>query len=146
MTMLPNAQHFFSWHYLFAAWIIAVVSTLGSLFLGEVMGVAPCNLCWYQRIFMFPIAIILGFACLDSDDKAWRHILPLAVIGWTFAAFHSLLYAGLIPEPLEPCGSGPSCIDPELELLGLLPIPWLALLAFSSIIFCLLLAARRSPK
>jgi disulfide bond formation protein DsbB len=74
-----------SWPLLFAAWVIALVATLGALFIGEVMGQTPCVLCWHQRIFMFPLAVLLAIACFRSDPGIWRYALPLAAIGWLIA-------------------------------------------------------------
>src|SRR3546814_3117157 len=61
-----------TWRPLGAAWTVALVSSLAVLFIGEVMGQAPCNLCWFQRVFVFPLAILLGIAAFRSD----RHIIP----------------------------------------------------------------------
>lgn len=115
------------------AWLIALLSTLSALFIGEVMGQTPCNLCWFQRAFMFPLAIILTIACLNADLSAWRYALPIAVVGWAIAAYHMALYAGLIPAALEPCGDGPSCSSANMLLFGRLPIPLLAFAAFTAI-------------
>src|SRR3546814_1931213 len=71
-----------AWRLLFAAWSIALAATLGALFIGEVMGQRPCTLCWHQRAFMFPLAVVLAVACFRSDPQAWRYALPLAGIGW----------------------------------------------------------------
>ena len=94
------------WGLLLLAWAIALLSTLGALFIGEVMGQAPCVLCWFQRAFMFPLAVVLAVACYFSDFGVWRYALPLAVSGWLIALWHSFLYAGVIPESIEPCGQG----------------------------------------
>ena len=73
---------------MFIAWVISVIATLSALFIGEIMGKIPCNLCWYQRIFMFPLPIILGIALYRVDFSAWRYALPLSVGGAGIAAFH----------------------------------------------------------
>ena len=83
---------------LYAAWIVALAATFGALFIGEVMGQAPCVLCWHQRVFMFPLAIILGIACYRSDSGVWRYALPLAALGWVVAVYHALQYFGVIPS------------------------------------------------
>ncbi|WP_246742693.1 disulfide bond formation protein B [Microvirga splendida] len=121
-----------TWAYLFAAWIIALAATGGALFIGEVMGQTPCHLCWYQRIFMFPLAVILAVATFREDAGVWRYALPVAALGWLVAAFHSLLYAGIIPEAIKPCGQGPSCSSADMTVLGL-PLPYLSLAAFTAI-------------
>lgn len=124
------------------AWAMAVVATLGALFVGEVMGQAPCVLCWYQRIAMFPLALVLGIAAYRGDAGAGIYALYLAVIGGGIAGFHSLLYAGLVPETIEPCGTGPSCASADMTILGGLPLPFLSLAAFVAITVLLLLARK----
>lgn len=91
------------WSLLLVAWLVALLSSLSALFIGEVMGQAPCVLCWFQRAFMFPLTVILAIACYRSDFAIWRYALPLAGIGAGLALAHTLLYAGLIPLPIQPC-------------------------------------------
>lgn len=129
---------------LYGAWVVALVAGLGALFVGEVMGQAPCVLCWYQRIAMLPLAIILGVAAFRGDLAIWRYALPLALIGGVVAGWHSLLYVGWLPEAIEPCGAGPSCTDANMTLFGTLPLPFLSLAAFLLISGLLLRAARTS--
>jgi disulfide bond formation protein DsbB len=132
------------WPLLFAAWLISFLSSLAALFIGEVMGQAPCVLCWFQRSFMFPLALVLLVAALRSDAKVWRYALPLAASGWLVAGFHTLQYAGVIPKALEPCSeTGPSCSGAAMTILGGIPIPLLALGAFTAIIVLLTLIRRR---
>lgn len=131
------------WKLLFAAWLIALSSTLSVLFIGEVMGQTPCVLCWYQRAFMFPLAVILAVACYDSDGAVWRYALPLAAIGAILAAWHTLLFTGLVPAALEPCGAGPSCSSDNMTILGGVPIPLLSVAAFGVLIVLLLLVRKR---
>lgn len=139
--MLRGAQS--TWQLLFLSWLIALVSTLTVLFIGEVIGQEPCVLCWYQRAFMFPLAVILAVACYLSDPGVWRYALPVAGFGWAFATYHTLLIAGVIPETIEPCGAGPSCTSSHMTILGVLPIPMLSMGAFSAIIILLLLIRQR---
>lgn len=135
--MLRGAQS--TWQLLFLSWLIALISSLGVLFIGEIMGQEPCVLCWYQRAFMFPLALILGLACYLSDPGVWRYALPVASFGWVFATYHTLLVAGVIPQTIEPCGAGPSCTSADMMILGGISIPMLSLGAFSAIIILLLL-------
>ncbi len=130
------------WNILFAAWIVALISTLGALFIGEVMEQTPCLLCWYQRIAMFPLAIILMIACFKYDLEIWYYALPLALAGGVIAAYHSLLYLGIIPKTIEPCGQGPSCSSSDMTIFGHIPLPLLSLGAFLTIA-CLLLFIRK---
>lgn len=134
-----------SWTLLLLAWLLALGSTLVVLFVGEVMGQEPCVLCWFQRAFMFPLAIILAIACYRSDFAIWRYALPLALGGGLVALGHSLLYAGLLPQPIVPCtATGPSCTDAGMTLFGVVPLPLLALSAFMSISILLLIIRRSS--
>jgi disulfide bond formation protein DsbB len=89
------------WSLLFAAFVVALVASAAVLFVGEVMGQTPCNLCWFQRAFMFPLAVILGVAALRSDMSVWLSAIALAIIGWLIAGFHVLVYAGIIPEAIQ---------------------------------------------
>jgi disulfide bond formation protein DsbB len=129
-----------AWILVFAAWLTATVSTLGALFFGEVMNVPTCVLCWYQRIFMFPLVLILAFGLFPLDTRVVRYALPLACIGWAIALFHVLLVAGYIPERVQPCAQGVPCSETYVEWFGFVTIPLLALVAFSIIIALLFTA------
>lgn len=130
--------------FLFAAWFVALSASLAVLFIGEVLGQTPCNLCWFQRAFMFPLAVILGVAAWRADLSIWRYAAPLAVLGGAVALYHSLLYAGIVPSPIVPCtASGPSCTDDAMLILGL-PIPLLSLLTFGAILVLLIQLRRIS--
>ena len=94
-----------SWYLLFAAWLLASAATLGSLFLSEVMGMTPCPLCWYQRVFMYALVPVLLAGMHPLDPRAARYAAPLAVLGWLTAFYHLLVYEGIIPEKMQPCGS-----------------------------------------
>lgn len=133
------------WKLLLSAWGVALISTLSALFIGEVMGQAPCVLCWFQRAFMFPLAVILGVACYRSDAEVWRYALPLAGIGAVLALVHLLLYLGLIPQPIQPCtATGPSCSGAGMTIFGSVPLPAVALFAFVLITVLLILVRRRA--
>ena len=132
------------WHWLMAAWAIALVATLSALFLGEVMGMTPCLLCWYQRIFMFPLALILGMAAFAEDRRGAVYALPLTLGGAVVSSYHTALVAGWVPKWWVPCGAGPSCSEQSLEILGGIPLPWLSLLAFMAIAVFLFVYLRKS--
>jgi disulfide bond formation protein DsbB len=134
------------WVIVFICWLVASVSTLGSLFFSEIMELAPCALCWYQRIFMFPLVIILLIGLFPFDKNIIKYALPLAIIGWGFAFYHYLLYSGIIPESVQPCSQGVSCSETYLDLFGFLTIPMLSLISFSIIIGFLLILRRRRSK
>ncbi len=122
-----------AWTWAFLAWLIASASTLGALFFSQIMGIAPCVLCWYQRIFMFPLVFILAAGLFPLDANLARYALPLVVAGWMIALFHVLLVAGIVPETIRPCAQGIPCKDQVIEWFGFLTIPLLSLIAFSLI-------------
>jgi len=134
------------WLLIFIAWLIAAASTLGALFFGEIMQLPPCVLCWYQRIFMFPLALILPVGLFPLDLRVIRYGLVLAIPGAGFAIFHQLLVAGIVPESIKPCTRGVPCSETVIEWFGFLTIPLLSVVAFMAIILLLLAALLRSRK
>ncbi|MDH4162894.1 MAG: disulfide oxidoreductase [Nitrospirota bacterium] len=132
-----------NWTILFLCWIVASVATLGSLFFSEVMGFAPCVLCWYQRICIYPLVLIFGVGLFSFDAGVVKYSLPLAITGWCIALYHTLLYQGVIPKSIQPCSEGVPCTEKYIELLGFLSIPLLSFLAFTAIIALLYLLRRR---
>ena len=144
--MTQSNQKSSSWNILFLCWLVATVSAMGSLFFSHVMEFAPCVLCWYQRIFLFPLVIILAVGLFPIDKSVVKFSLPLAIAGWLMAAYHNLLYAGIIPESIQPCSQGVSCTEEYIDLFGFLSIPMLSLLSFSTIITLLIILKMRTTK
>jgi disulfide bond formation protein DsbB len=132
-----------NWTILFICWIIASVSTSGSIFFSFVMEFAPCVLCWYQRIFLFPLVIILAIGLFPFDKSVVKYAFPLAIAGWLTALYHNLVYAKIIPESIQPCTQGVSCTEEYINLFGFLSIPMLSLLSFSIIIVFLVILKKR---
>jgi len=132
-----------TWALGFCSWVIAATSTLGSLFFSEIMGLVPCVLCWYQRIFMFPLAVILLIGLYPLDRSVIRFALPIVVIGLIFTIYHCLLFYGFIPESLQPCQQGVSCKDASMMLFDVVPIPLISLAAFLAITVLLLVTRAR---
>lgn len=108
----------------------AVVAISGSLFFSEIMKLPPCLLCWYQRICMYPLVVILAIGIWKKDKNLPFFVLPLSIIGTLIAVYHNLLYYKIIPESLAPCTLGISCTTRQIELFGFITIPLLSLLAF----------------
>ena len=132
------------WTPLFLAWLLALLATAGALFLGEVMGKTPCVLCWYQRIAMFPLVLVLGMGLFTADPRSARYALLLAGVGWGIAAYHLMIFWGVVSEGLVPCGQGSSCADADVQVAGVVPIPLLSLAAFTGIGVLLWLSMRRA--
>jgi disulfide bond formation protein DsbB len=123
----------------YIAWVQALVATLGSLFFSEVMGFVPCTLCWYQRILMYPLVIILTVGILLRDTKLRYYVLPLSIFGLAIALYHNVLHYGLIPEDsFGTCTAGVSCTVRWFEWFGFISIPQLSLGAFTIITVCIL--------
>ena len=135
-----------AWTLAFGAWLIASASTLGALFFGEVMKLPPCSLCWYQRIFMFPMMLILPFGLFPFDRNVIRSVLPLVGIGGLVAALHVLVVEGIIPERVAPCRQGVPCSETVAEWFGFVTIPMLSLVAFLAVAALLILALVRSSE
>lgn len=128
------------------AWIVALVSTLSSLFYSEIAQYDPCRLCWYQRIFMYPMAIILGIAILKKDKLVWRYALPLTIIGGLIAAYHYgiQLLANAQPGFSDACtATGASCVSSEFWAFHYMTIPTMALTAFALIFILMVLWKRK---
>lgn len=106
--------------------LVAAVATVGSLYFSEVAGFVPCDLCWYQRILMYPLVIVLGVAALDGYTGVWKMGLPLSTLGIAVSAYHTAIQ--LSPESI--CTVGGGCTSIYWHGLGLLTIPRLSLAAF----------------
>ncbi len=118
---------------LFTGWLVAVSGTAGSLFFSEVMGYPPCVLCWYQRIALYPLVVVIAIGLATRDRRVGVYSLPFAVIGLGIAIYHNLVYYGIVPEGLTPCSEGTPCNATQLELLGFITIPLMALVGFASL-------------
>lgn len=121
----------------YIAWVQALIATVGSLIFSEILHFPPCTLCWYQRIFMYPIVFILPVGIINKDKKVHRYVLPLAVVGFVISVYHNLLYYQVLPESAAPCVSGISCTTKFIEWFGFVTIPFLSSIAFAVIIACM---------
>jgi len=137
----PAAGTDAAWVLVFACWLLAAAATLGALFFSEVMELPPCTLCWYQRIFMFPLVLLLPLGLFPFDGRVVRYTLPLAGGGWLISVFQLLLVWGVVPEALRPCTQGVPCSEVQIEWLGFVSIPLLSFVAFTLMV-ALLVAAR----
>ena len=128
--------------YVFLSFITATIATLGSLFFSEIMEFIPCSMCWYQRIFMYPLVIIFLVNMLYPDDKIVKYAMPIVLVGLSFAIYHNLLMFEIIPESIVPCVQGVPCSTEYINWLGFITIPFLSLTAYC-IIFILLLLIKK---
>jgi len=130
--------------FVFISFIVASIATLGSLFFSEIMEFIPCSMCWYQRIFMYPLVVIFLVNMLYPDDKIVKYAMPIAFVGWTFSFYHNLLMFEIIPESIVPCVQGVPCSTEYINWLGFITIPFLSLIAYSIILALLLLIKKGS--
>ena len=123
------------------AWVLALAATLGSLYFSEIADFIPCQLCWYQRIAMYPLAVILFLAAVARDTRGAYYALALPVIGGVVSVYH--IYLEYNPEQESAgCRIGAPCSTRWIEELGYVTIPVLALTAFAAITVLLLLRLR----
>ncbi len=125
-------------HPLAWAWMVACVATAGSLYLSEVVGFVPCVLCWYQRIAMYPLVVVLGVGTLRGEGGVWRYAMPLPVLGLLVAAYHVTIQWQPALD-VGVCSAGASCTGRYLSVFGFVSIPVMAGAAFLLLIGLLLL-------
>lgn len=115
------------------AWIVAIIATLGSLYFSEIAGFIPCKLCWFQRILMYPLVIILGVGYYKSDSGIKHYALPLSIVGIVVSAVHYLHQKTELFDQVVKCTDGIPCSGEYINWLGFITIPLLAFTAFTII-------------
>jgi disulfide bond formation protein DsbB len=122
--------------FLFVAWVTSTLAMFGSLYFSEIRQYEPCELCWYQRILMYPLVLILGIAVIKKDYKVAFYSMWLSAIGALISSYHySLQKISLVAENAPACGRVP-CTGQYINWLGFITIPFLALIAFIIIFAC----------
>lgn len=130
--------------YLYLAWVVAIAATLGSLYFSDIRNFIPCTLCWYQRILMYPLILILGIATFQNDVKVKKYALPMSIIGGCISLFHYL--EQMVPgfAQIKPCAQGVPCSAKYINWFGFVTIPFLALTAFTMITVLLILVHKKN--
>ncbi len=131
------------WGYeLWAAFVVAAIATGGSLFFSEIAHFVPCELCWFQRICMYPLSIVTLLAALAGDHRVARYLLPLPVVGAGVSVYHLLVENGVVKQAQGCLLSAPGgCATKWIDEFGFMTIPTLALSAFALLAGLLVLAA-----
>jgi disulfide bond formation protein DsbB len=124
---------------LYGAFAVSLAAMLGSLYYSQILHLPPCVLCWYQRIAMYPIVVILAFAIYRRSRELVLPATVLAAVGWLIAVYHNLLYFRILPESAAPCLAGVSCSTKFEGWLATVPIPLQALAGFTFIIAMLII-------
>ena len=127
---------------LWLVFLVAAVATGGSLFFSEIAGFVPCELCWFQRICMYPLSIIALLAALANERRIARYLLPLPLVGAGVSIYHLLVENGVVGQTKTCLISAPGgCATKWIEEFGYVTIPVLALSGFALCFAFLLLAA-----
>jgi len=132
-TLEGRERHPIAW-----AWLVALLAMSGSLYLSDVVGLVPCLLCWYQRIAMYPLVLVLGVGLLKGDAGVWRYALALPVVGGVISAYHVVLQYRPTLDLIS-CTTGVPCSARYLAVFGFVSIPVMAGSAFLLIAALLLL-------
>ena len=127
---------------LWLVFLVAAIASGGSLFFSETAGFVPCELCWYQRICMYPLSIVTLLAALADDRRPARYLLPLPVVGAGVSVYHLLVENGIVGQSQICLISAPGgCATKWINEFGYVTIPTLALTGFALALAFLLLAA-----
>ena len=125
-------------------WVIALVATLGSLYFSEVQQYPPCELCWVQRIFMYPLVLILLVGTLLKDTKVFIYSIVFSSIGLIISIYHyGIQKLEFLRSTAPSCGQV-SCTGTYNDWLGFISIPFLAGTAFLLILVISILGFKQS--
>ena len=128
---------------LWLAWLVAAVTTAGSLYYSQVAGFLPCELCWLQRICMYPLSVILVIAAVRRDRRVWTYVAPLTVIGAGIAAYHTQLQA--FPAQRSFCATTVPCTTRYVWEFKFVSLPFMALSSFCFVLAMVVVAAVTDP-
>ena len=116
---------------LYFAWGISLFATLSSLFFSEILNYPPCSLCWYQRIFIYPLVLILPIGIVSKDKNLNSYLMIFSFLGLIVAGYHTLIYHNIISEAFKVCTAELSCKTKQFELFNFLSIPLMSFLSFA---------------
>jgi disulfide bond formation protein DsbB len=126
---------------LWLAFLVSAIATGGSLFFSEIANYVPCELCWFQRICMYPLSIITLLAALRNDTRIARYLLPLPILGAGISIYHLLVENGVVEQSKSCLISAPGgCATKWINEFGYMTIPTLALTGFLLVLVFLLMA------
>lgn len=128
----PHLRDLYREWSLWFAGAVAIGATAGSLYFSEIAGFIPCDMCWVQRIFMYPLALILPIAAIRREREAALYGIVLAVVGLGVSIYHVQLQ--IWPNQSSSCDPFNPCSGKYIEALGFATIPQMAALSFILII------------
>jgi disulfide bond formation protein DsbB len=138
---LESVRTWFWGYELWTAFVIASIATGGSLFLSDVAGFIPCEMCWYQRICMYPLSLLTLFLAWHRDYRAARYLLPFPIIGAGVSIYHILIENKVVSKPTQCAVGAADCGTKWINYFGYMTIPTMALTAFALLTIFLGLAA-----
>src|SRR3989338_7191437 len=119
-------QMFIGKHATLLAFLVSLAAVIGSLFYSEIIGFEPCVLCWWQRVFLYPLVIIFGMAIWKKAPRAFLYAVPLTLLGALVASYHS--YVSLGGASLLPCTAvGEACSKVYVMAFGYVTLPFMGL-------------------
>jgi disulfide bond formation protein DsbB len=127
------------------AFTVALTATLGSLYFSEIANFFPCILCWYQRILMYPLVVIILVGWIEQDEFLPKYVLPFSISGMLLSLYHYLVQWGLFSSDVV-CAAGVPCSIRYINWAGFITIPFLALVAFTLITIIMLVLRRSSSQ
>lgn len=131
---------------LYIALVQATTATVISLYFSNILRFPPCDLCWYQRIAMYPLVPLLVVGILKKDKNLPLYVLPLSIFGGVVAFYQYLLQMGVVPSTVASCTFGVSCSIRYIDFLGFITLPLLSLAAFAIIIGCMVLYSKSNSR
>ncbi|PID20904.1 disulfide bond formation protein B [Sporosarcina sp. P3] len=133
-------------NWLLSMWAVALIATLGSLYFSEIKGYTPCTMCWYQRIFMYPIVLIGLIALIQKNISIAWTTASFAFIGGCISLYHyGIQKLAFLQDSAPECG-GTSCTGAYINYFGFITIPFLALIAFAFIFIASLVILKQTKE
>lgn len=133
-------------NWLLSMWAVALIATLGSLYFSEIKGYIPCTMCWYQRIFMYPIVLIGLIALIQKNITIAWTTASFSFIGGCISLYHySIQKLTFLQDSAPECG-GVSCTGQYINYFGFITIPFLAFVAFAFIFIASLVLLKQKKE
>lgn len=123
--------------YLKIAWLTSLFASLASVYFIEILGNPSAALCWFERMLMFGLLLVLTVGIIEKDKKVYKYTIPFLLFGIPSALYQQLIHWNVIQVPIQPCGAGTLCTTKFFELFGFITQATLCLTAFLVIAFCM---------
>jgi disulfide bond formation protein DsbB len=128
-ALLRNIYELINTNFMTFAWALATLATIGSLYYSEISGFLPCTFCWYERIAMYPLVLIIGIGIYKKNREIWMYSLPFSIIGLGISIYHYQLQ--IFPDQNSvSCSTEASCSGSWIMEFGFVTMPFMALSTF----------------